>query len=447
MPQIHVPDMARVAEGTARETLSGFSQVRESKSATRRRQVTMAAKLYADVLQGRQLPVLLHEAMNPSTDFIVRHIAESYPGIYGDMGGRNLLGLRETMSVTDYQALFVDVLDRLYYGYYGTYPVVNRSLVKYQTLRDFRLVSRYLLDGMVSPFQPTDAAAPYTQRSLLGPAPQDGTAPPTNATSTAPLQYQPALWQAGAAINWRAYVNDDLGIFQDIAKRLSQAAVNGITQFITGFFFTSAGLNPALYNSGYGNIINEANGAASNNPPLSSQGVMDAIKIMAGMRDSQGNPILVNGRMRLFHPPALSAVAQNLKKALSLYVATEGGTQSSAGFPAQWLNVSNWLSDMDIVMDPWIPIVAAGSGFTNTAWGIVVDPESAPRPCVEVGFLTGYETPQVFTKLPNTQRLGGGVDPQLGDFYSMDTEFKIVSVFGGKVIDGRTTVASTGAGS
>ncbi len=44
-------------------------------------------------------------------------------------------------------------------------------------------------------------------------------------------------------------------------------------------------------------------------------------------------------------------------------------------------------------------------------------------------------------------RMGGGVDPMMGDFYSMDQDMKIVGVMGGTQIDGRSTVASTGAGS
>jgi hypothetical protein len=43
-------------------------------------------------------------------------------------------------------------------------------------------------------------------------------------------------------------------------------------------------------------------------------------------------------------------------------------------------------------------------------------------------------------------RMGGGVDAMLGDFNTMDQDMKIVTVFGGVQIDGRSTVASTGQG-
>jgi hypothetical protein len=383
----------------------------------------------------------------PRNEVFVAHLMERYPRLYGDPGGRTL-GLRETMSVTDYQALYVDVLDRMYYGYYSAFPIVNKSLVKIHQLRDFRLVSRYLLDGAVTPLTSMDAAAPPLQRSLQGPVPQDG-ATYALAGKGAPLQYQPKLYQAMTSVNWRAFVNDDLGIFQDLSNRLAIAGNRGISKFITGFYVDANGPNASLYTAGYGNLINTSNGASVNNPPLGAQGIMDAMKILAGMVDSGGDPILIGGRLTCWYGPALTAVAQNLKRALSLYIQTEGGTASATagGFPNQFLQVANWISDMDLVMDPYIPIVCTASGIKHTMWGITVDPNSQNRPNTEVGFLNGYEVPQIFTKLPNTQRLGGGVDPLLGDFYTMDQEMKIVTVMGGTQIDGRSAVASTGAGS
>lgn len=421
--------------------MEGFAAAQRNASSAHNRRVLEAARLYADALRGRVDPVLIREAMTPRTPFIVQHLMESYPGLYGDPGGRTM-GLRETMSVTDYQALFVDVLDRMYYGFYNTYPIYNKALVKVHPLRDFRVVSRYLLDGVVSPLTAMDAAAPPPQRALVGPSPQDG----SPATSTAPLQYSPLLYQAMTAVNWRAFVNDDLGIFKDLSNRLAIAANRGISKFITGFYVSSNGPNPALYQNNYHNLITVANGASSNNPALSTQALIDAINVLALMRDSGGDPILITGRLKLWYGPALEGTVQNVMNALSVYVQNQGGVGNTQGFPVQFLNVQPWMIQrMDPVMDPYIPIVCTGAA-KNTMWGITADPNSQERPSIEVGFLNGFETPQIFTKVPNTMRLGGGVDPTMGDFHSMDQEMKIVTVMGGTQIDGRSTVASTGLG-
>jgi len=312
-------------------------------------------------------------------------------------------------------------------------------------------VSRYLQDGMVTPLTSVegmsvdlagDAAAPPPQRSLQPPVPQDGATYAAGTTSP-PLQYRPKLYQAMASVNWRAFINDDLGIFRDIANRLAIAGNRGIHKAITSTYMDSAGPNASLYTTGYANKIITANGASSNNPPLNAQGVSDAMKILAGMRDSGGDPILMQGRAKLWYGPQYVAAAQNLKRSLNMYLTQEGGVAGTAQ-PGMFVNVENWLmNDLDLVMDPYIPIVSTSK---PGSWGLTIDPNSLARPSVEFGFLNGFETPQLFQKLPNTQRLGGGVDSMMGDFYSMDQDTKIVTVFGSLQIDGRSTVASNGSG-
>jgi hypothetical protein len=60
--------------------------------------------------------------------------------------------------------------------------------------------------------------------------------------------------------------------------------------------------------------------------------------------------------------------------------------------------------------------------------------------------LTGFETPQLYQQVPNTMRVGGGVDPMLGDFNTMNQNFKGLLVMGGTQIDGRSSAWSTGQG-
>jgi hypothetical protein len=418
----------------ARE-LTGFYKA----GSQRKKRVNEAMRLYLDTLQGRVGPEFLREAIFPRTEYIVKELQRQYPGLYGDVGGRTL-GLRETMSVTDYQALYVDVLDRKYYGYYNDWPANELALVKSHDLRDFRLVSRYLQDGVVSPMTGIDPAAPAQQRALTPPVPQDAAV-----GNSPPVQYQPLLYQAMASINWRAFVNDDLGIFDDVPRRLAMSARMTVAKFITSFLVSSSGLNSTLYQSAYNNLITLAAGASINNPPFGAQGMMDALKILASMTDSAGNPILVTGRLKVWFGPSLVAVANNLKKAMSVMLSVEGGTQNAQGFPTQFLNSNpDWLFDqMDLVLCPWLPIVNTGAS-SKTAWGVIVDPGTVMRPAIEMGWLQGFKDAQLFSKVPNTQRLGGGVDAMMGDFNTMDNDVKIVTVFGGTVIDGRTTVASTG---
>src|SRR5574337_867511 len=140
-----------LGDWAAREAaLGGYAAARRQADDRHNRRVLEAARLYSDCLAGKVDPFLLKEAIAPRHDWAVAELMRRYPRMY-DMPGGRVMGLRETMSVTDYQALFVDVLDRMYYGYYNEYPALSKQLVRVHALRDFRLVSRYLLDGAVSP--------------------------------------------------------------------------------------------------------------------------------------------------------------------------------------------------------------------------------------------------------------------------------------------------------
>lgn len=431
---------------TQHASMGGFSMARRNGNAAHHARVMEAARLFRDVLSGQTHPFFMQQAMNPTEDIAVAWLQENYSGIFPASARRGGFGLREVMSVTDYQALFVDVIDRIYYGYYNAYPIVNLPLVRQHDLRDFRTVSRFLLDGLVTPFTSEDAAGPAAQQALTGPVPQDGATFPT--TNTAPIQYQPTLYQARASVNWRAMVNDDLGIFRDIANRLAIVANRGISQFITKFFFSATGLNTTLFKQGYTNLITTANGAASNNPPLSQQGLQDAWKVLAAMLDSSGNPILTSGTPYLVYGPSLKATAENLLSSSRAFISVEGGTANAQGFPSQFVEAANWAAqNMKPILDPYMPLVMTGAGNVKyTAWAIVMDPASQERPAVEVGFLNGFKTPQLFRRAPNTMRMGGGIDETMGNFDSLDNDTKIVSVFGGAIIDGRSCVGSTGAG-
>jgi|HubBroStandDraft_1064217.scaffolds.fasta_scaffold08363_9 hypothetical protein len=404
-----------------------------------------AARLTADALMGRLDPFLFKQAWNPTDELYVEKLSQLYPAIIG----RKQVGLRETMSYSDYSALTVDVLDRMLYGYYTDAPISNKPLVKVHTLRDFRLVARYEMDGGVKPFSrmPTDfpslvphgAGEPPTQRAVQQAAREvEG--------STQRVTYQPQLYQGSMSINWRALVNDDLGIFQDLIKRLAISGNRTIYSFITGLYISSGGWNTTLYNSTFANLVTTAYGAQSNNPALSYQGLLDARTVLAKMLDLDGQPIDFAGKLFLTVGPALENTAISMAKATQIGISVGGGTQNVEGFPQQWLTTPNWpFEGVTPIVDKYIPLICTGS-MANTMWSLTYDPNAQARPSLELGMLQGYETPQLFQKVPNTMRVGGGVDPILGDFWTMNQDYKGILVLGGTQIDGRSTVASTGLG-
>jgi hypothetical protein len=432
----------------ARATDGGsFRPSNRNRSASHMRRVVEAGRLMADVIEGRTEPVLLRQAMAPTDDMYVDILRHRYPGIFRESDRR--IGLRETMSYSDYSALTVDVLDRVLYGYYTAAPITNMPLVKVHPLRDFRIVARYEMDGAVSPFKrlpadttltPHGAGEPPTERAMQ----QAALEVPG---STQRVTYQPQLYQGLMSVNWRALVNDDLGIFNDQTQRLAISGRRTIYQFITSLYVATTGPNTTLYSSTFRNLVTPTYGASSTNPALSFQGLLDAITVLAKMLDLDGQPITFDGTLYLWHGPTLKTTAMSLMKALQADISVGGGTTNVQGFPSQRLRVENWpVQGMVPIEDKYIPLVCTTSGTKDTMWGLTYDPSSQARPSLELGQLRGFETPQLYQKVPNTMRVGGGVDPMMGDFYTMDQNFKGLLVMGGAIIDGRSTVASTGQG-
>jgi hypothetical protein len=407
--------------------LSGYIPAQRNAKAHRAKQVLEASRLLGDVEHGRVPDWYLREAFRPSTSHGLMALQERYPG---------MMTLRENpvggMSITDFSALTVDVLDRMMYGYWNAYPILTMPLVKQHTLRDFRNVSRYLIDGATTPPEAVAPGAEPKEKKLIN--------------NTA-IQYAPLKYEAFTRVVWEAMVNDDLGIFNDLAQRLIIGARRGIDMFITQLYLASTGLNTSMYTTAFKNIINTTNGAASNNPPLTIQGLQDAFKVLARQVDADGYPIVMSGRMILWYGPALTATAQNLMHMLTAQLSVNGGTANVQGFPTQFIEVNNWaVQNMTTLMNPYIPLVATSGTVANTLWGITLEQDSQNRPAAEFGFLRGFETPQIFAKAPNTMRPGGGLDASLGDFYTMAQELKVLTVYGGKVIAGESTVASDGSG-
>ncbi len=81
----------------------------------------------------------------------------------------------------------------------------------------------------------------------------------------------------------------------------------------------------------------------------------------------------------------------------------------------------------------------------KTTWYLFSDPNVA-RQFIEMGFLRSHEAPELFRKLPNAQRLGGGVDPMDGSFENDSVGYKLRHVFGGTTMDVKGAVVSRGDG-
>lgn len=364
---------------------------------------------------------------SPSVPYIqrIKRVADI---LQRDIIGSPLYGplrFREAMNTNDFPLLFGDILDRQLLGNYIETPAVWMNFCRRGIVPDFRSVRRLAIDGAEGQLNLVGQQQVYPQRTV------------------GETRYTYSVSKYGSTIghSWEDIVNDDLGAFTDTPLRIAKAVRRSEQKFVTGLYVTTTGPHASLYTTANKNIINTTNGAAATNPALSIAGLQDGWTVLGNMVDSDGEPITIEA-VELVVPPALEITAQNILNATQIWTRTTGG-----GTTAQEILAQNWMRGrVRISVDPYIPIVASSSNGA-TSWFLFASVASGGRPALEIGFLRGYEGPQLFRKLNNQVRLGGGGGEMDGDFDTDTNWWKVRHCFGGTRLDGKMTVASNGSGS
>lgn len=353
------------------------------------------------------------------------HLVRLYKGtIEGDR--RATLAFQEAMSRSDFTHLFGDIIDRQLLAAYQTRPVQWPSYAKRGRVRDFRTVKRFTLDGGEATLSKVKELAPYPVRSVVDNA----------------YEYAVVKYGAQIAVSWETMVNDDLDALTDLPTRLGNAARRTEERFAAELFSNSSGPNGTFFSTANRNIINTTvvGSTVTPNPALSITALQQAMQVMGQQKDLDGGPIYVEG-VTLVVPPALEVAANNIINATEILAASGGGD----GTGNDQLRVTNWMRNrVSVVVNPWLPIVNTTNG--NSAWYIFANP-NVGRPAMELGFLIGHETPELWVKSPNATRVGGGpVAPEEGDFEHDAIQYRVRQPLGGVLMDPKSGVASTGAG-
>jgi hypothetical protein len=328
------------------------------------------------------------------------------------------LTFQENMSTSDFANLFGDVLDRQILAKYVSAPVQWTQLARRGMVRDFRTVKRFTLDG---------------GEAVLGAVKQLSEYPAAGLTDGA-YSYSVGKYGRRIPLSWEDLINDDLDAFRSIPDRLGNAARRSEEKFVTGLYAASTGPNATFFASGNKNLV--ASGGSS--------ALQAAFTLLASQVDTDGAPIYIDG-VTLVVPPALTVVANNILNATEIWTAVgSGGAASDAGRQDQ-LRAANWMANkVKVISNPWLPIITTTGTLGSTAWYLFADP-TVGRPAMEIGFLTGHETPELFQKSPNAMRVGGGaVSPEDGDYDTDAVEWKLRHVFGGTLMDPKSAVASPG---
>lgn len=342
---------------------------------------------------------------------------------------------REVLSSSDFGTLFTDVLDRKVEAGYTSWPTIWPGYVKKaQPLRDFREVERVLIDGYGGRWDNQ-----YRKPEL------------TNVTYDQGFQhrvvkYQPVNWEKGYAVSWQSLVNDNLDVLSDIPQSIVEGGRKTQDYYVTTFYAGTTGPLNTVYTVGNRNIINQANGAAANNPALSFDALEDAYTVLRGQRDPvTGEPIMITAAV-LVVPPSLEATANHILFGRQVTFGGQGQTGRGGTAGTQIIADNTLRSSVRLVVNPYLPFVSTTNG--NTSWYLFADPDRG-RAAIEIGFLRGFDTPVLLRKKSDIEPAGGGgggPEYMMGDFESGAIYYKAVQIYGGNVIDPLATVASNGTG-
>ena len=325
--------------------------------------------------------------------------------------------LQEAMSTSDFPLLFGDVIDRSMLGKYQEWPTIWAKIARRGTVRDFRSKRQFTMDGAEAVLPAVAQGSEYSEAALT-----EG-------------KYDYSIGKYGRRIPflWEAFVNDDLDALRDIPDRMAKSARMSEERFGTELYADSTGPDAAFFTG--------ARRITSGGTGLDIAKLTTALGVLWAQTDADGNPIFT-GKVRLVVPPALAVAANNIINATEIRVASGGGGASAA----DQLVANNWVGGQvaEVVVNPWLPIVDT-SGNKNTTWYLFADP-GVGRPAMEVGFLRGHETPELFLKSPNATRIGGGtVGAEEGSFETDGIDYKVRHCFGGGLLEPKAALAYIGA--
>jgi hypothetical protein len=382
-----------------------------------------SVRSYEEVLNEVQIELTRKKGRKGNAQYLVR-LNEAVMFLKSVYDGQVPVSrFMEAMSTSDFPILFGDILDRQLLDAYAETPTSWAQYINRGTVRDFRQARRIALDGLETPF------FPQWRKAELENVKED------NDLTETPYTTQVEIYEKGFTFNWRMMVNDDLDAFRNLPQRLARGARRTEQRFASSLYQNSAGFNTTFFSNANRNIVNVTNGATSNNPPLSIQGLRDAFNVMYRQVDTGGDPIFVDGAV-LVVPPTLQITATEILKAVNLEITPSGSSTT--------MFTGNWIGErLSVAVDWYAPIINTTSG--HTTWYLFVAPNTG-RPAAEITFLRGYEAPMLLQKAPNTQRVGGTVDPMLGDFEDMSWRYKGIHIIGGTLLDPKSAVVSNGTG-
>ena len=293
---------------------------------------------------------------------------------------------RALHTTSDFPIILGDTVGRVLRDSYQAAPSGIRQLGRQTSARDFRSVNKIML-----------GEAPLLEKLNEHGEIKAGT------MAEAREAYKVETWARKIGVTRQVLVNDDLGAFADLARRMGQAAAETEARILVALLESNAGNGPTLSNNktlfhaDHGNRA--GTGAVISDTTLSAARL--ALRTQKGIED---RTIRVTPKYLLV-PPALETDAERWLASVS---------------PAKASDVNPFSGSLNLIVEPRLT--------SATRWYITADPGEIDG--LEYAYLSGSEGPQVESKS------GWDVD---------GVEIRVILDFGAGFIDHRGWFANAGA--
>ncbi|MCC0062476.1 MAG: Mu-like prophage major head subunit gpT family protein [Defluviimonas sp.] len=350
-------------------------------------------------LRARQMGEALYARINPRHELSepARRYAYSTPVDMAKelltLRGESTMALSPASLVTralhttsDFPIILGDTVGRVLRDAYQAAPSGIRRLGRQTTARDFRAVNKIML-----------GEAPLLEKLNEHGEIKAGT------MAEAREAYKVETWARKIGITRQVLVNDDLGAFSDLARRMGQAAAETEARILVTLLEAGSGNGPTLsdgktlFHADHGNKA--GTGAAISDATLSAARL--ALRTQKGIED---RTIRVTPR-NLLVPPALETTAEKWLASIA---------------PATAADVNPFSGSLSLVVEPRLS--------SATRWYVTADPGEIDG--LEFAYLSGAEGPQV------ESRSGWDVD---------GVEIRVILDFGAGFIDHRGWFMNAGA--
>ncbi|MEI4195863.1 prohead protease/major capsid protein fusion protein [Roseovarius sp. E0-M6] len=350
-------------------------------------------------LRTRQMGEALYARINPRHDLSepARRYAYATPVDMAKelltLRGESAMALSPASIITralhttsDFPIILGDTVGRVLRDAYQTAPSGIRRLGRQTTARDFRAVNKIML-----------GEAPLLEKLNEHGEIKAGT------MAEAREAYKVETWARKIGITRQVLVNDDLGAFADLARRMGQAAAETEARILVTLLENGSGNGPTmsdgktLFHADHGNKA--GSGAVISDATLSAARL--ALRTQKGIED---RTIRVTPR-NLLVPPALETTAEKWLASIS---------------PATAADANPFSGSLSMVVEPRLS--------SATRWYVTADPGEIDG--LEFAYLSGAEGPQV------ESRSGWDVD---------GVEIRVILDFGAGFIDHRGWFMNAGA--